>query len=284
MSFQYVPGLHRIPKNPIMEPPTGMWKGVGNDSGYYAFEGPYAWGYHMIVREGDFCPHLLVDGRKYSPVYSDVNGYLYWSTGASHVYMSREWGWVHTTRFPGYEPVETSEYDREKGEHVYGGDSFYVLNGIPYAEGEESTMVARGRIYGQSAKKVEVGWDRWTSETEAGVYEAKGEASGTRKLGLPRFRGNNAETFLRSLEKKAGRFEYGRIHYSQGKWVIGEIGSAGGWHEGSEPNAGGGSVNFRFCKPEGSDIEGKDIAVSFDTYVIGDGTTVGYLGEAAVWR
>ena len=66
--------------------------------------------------------------------------------------------------------------------------------------------------------------------------------------------------------------------------MIGETGSAGGWHEGSEPKADGGAVTFRFTKPEGSDAQGSDISVAFDKYVCGDETETAYLGSAAIWR
>ena len=66
--------------------------------------------------------------------------------------------------------------------------------------------------------------------------------------------------------------------------MIGEVGSAAGWHEGSEPKAGGGATSFKFTAPEGSDAKGSDISVAFDSYVMGDETDTAYLGEAAVWR
>ena len=66
--------------------------------------------------------------------------------------------------------------------------------------------------------------------------------------------------------------------------MIGEVGSTNGWHEGSEPKPGGGSVTFKFCVPEGSDVKGTAITVSFDSYVMGEETDTGYLGEVAVWR
>lgn len=282
MSFQYVPGLIRTPRNPSLEPPEAVWCGKGSDSGYFAFYSGGYWGRYVMVKDGDFTPHLLVDEREYRPVYTDINGYIYWE-GSSYIYYTLSWGWVMCSVFPGYEPVETSEYDSEKGETIYGGDDFYVLSYLPYREGEAVRMTPRGRLRNKEMKSLKMGWNRWECDTEFGKYEPKGDAEGTRVLGLPRFRGNG-EYFVRSLTKTNYHYTYGRIHYSLGKWVIGEVGSANGWHEGSEPNADGGSVTFKFCVPEGSEVKGSDITVSFVDYVMGEETETGYLGEVAIWR
>lgn len=282
MSFQYVPGLIRIPRVPNFTMPNAVWRGIDADQGYFAFQGGGGgWGNYIMVKGENFVPYLTVDGSKYTPVYTDINGFIYWR-GSGYIYYSLAWGWVKCNMFPGYEPVETSEYDSEKGETVYGGDSFYEIGSIPYSEGKSSRMTPRGTLRNKDVKSVSIEWERWVGQTEFGEYEGKGGASGTRILGLPKFRGNG-ETFLRSVNKERGYFTYGRIHYSSGKWVIGEIGSANGWHEGSEPKTGS-SVTFQFCRPEGSEVKGSNISVSFDSYVMGEETDTGYLGEVAVWR
>lgn len=284
MSYQYVPGLIRIPKFPHLDAPSGVWRGKGSDDGYYAFRSTGgSWGYNVIVRDKEFCPYLMVDGSRYTPVFTDINGYIYFK-GSGYIYYSLNWGWVQCGVFPGYEPVETSEYDSEKGETLYKGDSFYTISSIPSSETQSVKMTPRGTLRNKDVKTLTAAWDRWSCDTEFGEYEAKGNASGTRILGLPRFRGNG-EYFIRSISKDRNyRYTYGRIHYASGKWVIGEIGSAAGWHEGGEPKAGGGSVTFRFCVPEGSEVKGSDITVSFVDYVMGEETEVGYLGEVAIWR
>jgi hypothetical protein len=97
-----------------------------------------------------------------------------------------------------------------------------------------------------------------------------------------RFRGGG-EYFVRSFAKTNGYFTYGRIRNADGRWVIGEPGSDAGWHEGSEPSREG-TVTFRFTKKEGSEAQGKDIAVSLYDHVKGDERSKAYLGEVAIWR
>ena len=283
MSFQRVPSLFRIPEVPGLTPPAAIWRGKGADEGFFAFEAGSAWGGHVIVRDGNFCPSLTVDGMKLAPVFADVNGCLFWR-GSGCAYKSKTYGWVYMTgMFPGYEPVE--DWTVEDGETTWKGDTFYSFDAPPTGPGMEVSMRPRGAIRESgNAKALKAVWPRWTAKSgEFGVYEAQDGESGERVKGLPQFRGAG-ETFLRSLNKEDGHFTYGRIHHSNGAWVIGEPGSSAGWHEGSEPKAGGGAVTFRFTKPKGSDAEGSDISVSFEKYVCGDETDLAYLGSAATWR
>ena len=283
MSFQLVPSLFRIPSVPSLSPPDAIWRGKGSDEGCFAFNAGYSWGGHVIVRDGNFCPCLQIDGQKLTPVYTDINGYVYWQ-GGGYVYYTKTYGWVYMSgMFPGYEPVEN--YKFEDGEYVWQGDQFYTFGSPPYSPESEVEMRPRGSISESgSAKTLKAIWPRWAAKSgEFGVYEGKDGESGEKVKGLPQFKGGG-ETFLRSLNKDKGHYTYGRIHYASGKWVIGEVGSAGGWHEGSEPKADGGAVTFKFTKPEGSDAQGSDISVSFDKYVCGDETDTAYLGGVATWR
>ena len=108
---------------------------------------------------------------------------------------------------------------------------------------------------------------------------------GERVLGVPRFRGSNNEWFTRSYSKTRGRFTYGRVHYDadSGKWVIGTVGADAGWHEGDEPQVGG-SVTFKFCRNEDSEVEGSDITLAYYDHIKGDEKYKGFIGEVAVWR
>lgn len=280
MSFQRLPGVVRVPKNPVFTLPDAVWRGTGPDEGLYAFEGGGTWGRYVMVRDTDLCPSLIVDGSRHTPVFADVNGHIYWE-GGGYVYHSRSWGWIHCKMFPGYEPIE--EYVRDDdGRTHYEGDEFHTL-GLPTAEGQERTGTPRGCIREEAPITVTLEWRRWTCDSEFGVYEPQSGASGTKVLGLPQFRGAG-ETFLRSLNRENGHFTYGRIHHASGKWVIGTVGSASGWHEGAEPSPDGGATTFRFCRPQGSEVQGADIAVAFDRYVCGSERDTAWIGEAAVWR
>ena len=280
MSFHYVPGQFRVPKIPNFTLPDGIWCGADSDAGYYAFDAGYSWGGRIMSRE--MCYSLSVGGSKLSPVFSSINGYIYWS-GSGHVYYTQTWGWVYMSgMFPGYEPVE--DYDYDDGERKWTGDSFYTFYSFPQPGGGTATLTPRGSIRESGeAKEMSATWTRWKAKGgEFGEYEPVDEATGTRWLGLPRFRGNG-EYFVRSFAKTKGHFTYGRIHHSDGKWVIGEPGSDAGWHEGAEPKRDG-TVTFKFTKNQGSEARGTDISVSLYDHVKGDEHGKAYLGEAAIWR
>lgn len=280
MSFHYVPGQFRVPKIPNFTLPDGIWCGADSDAGYYAFDAGYSWGGRIMSRE--MCYSLSVGGSKLSPVFSSINGYIYWS-GSGHVYYTQTWGWVYMSgMFPGYEPVE--DYDYDDGERKWTGDSFYTFYSFPQPGGGTATLTPRGSIRESGeAKEMSATWTRWKAKGgEFGEYEPVDEATGTRWLGLPRFRGNG-EYFVRSFAKTKGHFTYGRIHHSDGKWVIGEPGSDAGWHEGAEPKRDG-TVTFKFTKNQGSEARGADISVSLYDHVKGDEHGKACLGEAAIWR
>ena len=282
MSFQYVPSLLRIPTVPNFTPPNGIWRGRGRDEGLFAMKTGYGWGNYAIVRDGNFCFRLKFDNYILTPVYSDINGYVYWE-GNGYVYYTQTYGWVWCKMYPGYEPVENYEFDRDGRKYVWNGDEFYTLARPPSSPGNEVEMTPGGRIHDEEPKTMTALWPRWKAKSgEFGRYEGADGESGEKVLGLPRFSGGG-ETFVRSLNTDNGHYTYGRIHYASGKWVIGEIDSLGGWHEGSEPDPDG-SVNFRFVKPEGSEAEGRDITVSLQDYVCGDETEAAFLGSVATWR
>ena len=280
MSFHYVPGQFRIPKTPLFAMPDGIWCGADADSGVFAFEAGYSWGGRIMSRE--LCFSLSIDGSVMKPVFSSINGYIYWS-GSGYVYYTQTYGWVYMSgMFPGYEPLE--DYDSKDGERTWTGDRFYTFYSFPQQSGSAATLTQRGAIHDSGQEKeLTVVWPRWKAKRgEFGEYEPVDGATGTRWLGLPRFRGGG-EYFVRSFAKTNGYFTYGRIRNADGKWVIGEPGSDAGWHEGSEPSREG-TVTFRFTKKEGSEAQGKDIAVSLYDHVKGDERSKAYLGEVAIWR
>lgn len=279
MSFQYVPSQFRLPEIPGWTPPDGFWCGVGEDAGFYCFK-MQGWGGYVMTRE-EFCQSLTLDGSKMTPVYSSINGYIYWQ-GNGYIYYSLNYGWIWCDVFPGYEPIEENEWDEDAQETVYTGDRFYKIHSIPARDEVEVKIEGRGAYYKEKEKTLKAVWDRWVSNDEFGEYEGKGGATGKKYLGLPRFRGGSTY-YIRSFQKENGHYKYGAIHYSDGKWVIGEVGSGAGWHEGSEPSKNG-SVTFKFTVNKGSDAKGQDISVSLVDYVKGDETAPVFLGEVAIWR
>ena len=93
MGFQCVPSLFRIPNVPGFTPPGLIWRGKGVDEGLYAFNVGSTWGGNVIVRDANLCPSLQIDGSKLSPVYTDINGFIYWE-GNGYVYYTLTYGWV----------------------------------------------------------------------------------------------------------------------------------------------------------------------------------------------
>ena len=280
MSFHYVPGQFRIPKVPNFTLPDGIWCGADSDSGLFAFDAGYSWDGRIMSRE--LCYSLSIGGSTLKPVFSSINGYVYWS-GSGCVYYTQTYGWVYMSgMFPGYEPLE--DYDYKDGETTWTGDRFYTFYSFPQPGGGAVTLTPRGSIHDSGEpKEMTAVWPRWKAKRgEFGEYEPVDGAEGTRWLGLPRFKGGS-EYFVRSFAKTNGHFSYGRIRHSDGKWVIGELGSDAGWHEGSEPSRDG-SVTFKFTKKEGSEAEGQDITVSLYDHVKWDERAKAYLGEVAIWR
>lgn len=286
MSFEYMAGCCRAPTADagytIADP---IWRGTGNDKGYFAFYAGSGWGGYVISK--DFTFSLKVDSDTFAPTYSAINGQMYWKGTRGNIYQSRVYGWVYSSYsyFAGYEPTETSTYDSSSKSYKYDGDYFYTFSSLPNSETKEVTLTGRGK-YNGTTKTLTAYWERWTSKKEFGEYAAAGGASGTKYLGVPRFKGSNGVYYIRSAKRSGSYFKYGEISYSlsKWKWLIGDYGSAKGWHESSSEPSTTGTVTFTFTKNEGSDVEGSDITVSFVDYVKGPDTSTVYLGEVAIWR
>ena len=149
MSFHYVPGQFRIPKTPLFAMPDGIWCGADADSGVFAFEAGYSWGGRIMSRE--LCFSLSIDGSVMKPVFSSINGYIYWS-GSGYVYYTQTYGWVYMSgMFPGYEPLE--DYDSKDGERTWTGDRFYTFYSFPQQSGSAATLTPRGAIHDSGQEK-----------------------------------------------------------------------------------------------------------------------------------
>jgi|GEM_PF-7110429 len=276
MSFIAIPSRLCTPSVPNLSYyDDGTYCGSGADAGKYAFH--CSLGY---IIASNFAYNLKVDGTIYSPVFSNVNGYINWSYGNLYIYYSHKYGWIfiRSSLFPGYEPEEF--YDSE--ESRYMGDEFWS-GSIP-SIGSSSTFSPRGSIRtGGSSKTVQAVWERWQSNNRLGEYNPQGGASGKRYFGSPRWKDGIGDYYVRSISKIDGKYTYGSIVYSSGKWVIGTINDKNGWWEGSEPSKNSSTI-FRFKVPAGSEVVGQDRTVTFHDYVLGEEKKEFYLSEVAVWR
>ena len=283
MSFQHVPTQLCSPSIPNWTIPRVFWRGIGSDNGLLAFNtNNSSLGYYVIA-QNLWTYRLKIDNVVYSPVFNDVNGFIYWQYGSSYYYYSRTYSWILHNRFPGYEPKEN--YNSETSQ--YEGDAFYAGYPPSVRDGAYSYLQPRGtnRNGGGASKMVYFDFPRWQSvnRRQFDKYEPKGGVSGDKYFGLPRWWDNKSNYYVRSLEKKNGYFSYGGIRRENGKWLIGELNSSSGWWEGEEPNKEK-AVTFQFCKPENSEITGSNRILSFYDYVQGDETSSAYLGEVAIWR
>lgn len=269
----------RTPTIPGMNIEPLVYFGNGADKGFIVFSPGNSDFGQVIMTEGVWAYSLKVGGSEFQPVFDDINGYIYWKNGSSYVYYSRSYGWVKCNNFPGYDPVEL--YDSETRE--YTGDSFYAGYLPSVAVGETSSLYPRGseRDSGSSIE-IEIVFPRWVCQDGIfGEYEGEDGVSGTKLLGLPAF-DCDGTILVRSINKINGYYSYGDIHYDSGKWLIGDMNSAGGWWEGNEPKVGT-SVTFKFCKPKDSEVSGSDKTVRFVEYVEGDNSQEAYYGDVAKW-
>ena len=106
MSFQYVPTQLRSPTIPNWNPQKGFWRGIEADSGLLAFNTNNGNLGYYVITQNLWTYRLKIDNAIYSPVFNDVNGYIYWKYSSSFFYYSKAYGWILHNRFPGYEPKE----------------------------------------------------------------------------------------------------------------------------------------------------------------------------------
>ena len=141
MSFQYVPTQLRSPTIPNWNPQKGFWRGIEADSGLLAFNTDNGNLGYYVITQNLWTYRLKIDNAIYSPVFNDVNGYIYWKYGSSFFYYSRSYGWILHNRFPGYEPKEN--YNSETRE--YEGDAFHAGSLPSVKDNSYSYLQPRGR-------------------------------------------------------------------------------------------------------------------------------------------
>lgn len=283
MSFHYIPTMMRSPTIPGYVLQRGYWRGVSADEGFLIlYHGNSNLGNYIITQQL-WSYQLKIDNNIFTPIYNDVNGYIYWQYSSTYFYCSKSYGWVLSNVFPGYEPKEV--YNSET--HEFEGDSFHSGSVPSIGDGKYSYLQPRGtnRNNGGSNKTVYFWFPRWqsTNGVLCGEYEPKCGKTGTKSVGLPRWRDNQGSYYVRSFNRIASHYTYGPIRYESGKWIIGTVNSPGGWWEGKEPDKKS-SVTFTFCKPEDSEITGSNLTLTFYDYVQGNESAPAYMGEVAIWR
>ena len=273
MSFILLPSQLRTPSIPNMSFYGNIYRGYGTDNGRYAFHTN-----HGYIISGKMTYSLKAGSAIYNPVFSNVNDFIYWSNGSDYIYYSRNYGWIKCDSFPGFEPDEYYDYDENK----YKGDSFW--SGSLPRPGKSAVFQGRGsNRTSEASVTVMTYWKRWQSNNLLGEYSPQDDASGTLFFGSPSWKDSDNVEYVRSANKIDGKYTYGEINYSNGKWIIGMLNDPAGWWEGSEPSKSG-SVTFSFTVPEDSEIQGLDKTISFKGYVLGDERIAAYLSEVAIWR
>ena len=99
MSFQYVPTQLRSPTIPNWNPQKGFWRGIGADSGLLAFNTDNGNLGYYVITQNLWTYRLKIDNAVYSPVFNDVNGYIYWKYSSSFFIIPRLTAGFSTTVF-----------------------------------------------------------------------------------------------------------------------------------------------------------------------------------------
>lgn len=294
MSFIYSPTRVFMPPVPAFfldANNSEMWVGQGADRDYVVLRVKLQWRmFHNTGTSWDttgsvaLFPTITCGGDVLYPVFRDCGGFFYYASRGAALWFVEGMGWVYMVGgAPGYTP---EEYTDENGNPA--GDNFYVVDSFKYSDGGTLKLKPRGALEGSSDLEATFSWPRWDGPSTPlpfGVYEPKEGARGTRVLGSPRWRDSNGKYYVRSIKKTNGRWAYGDIHFDDWEyvWVIGAVGAVNGWYEGEEPSLTS-PVTFRFRKPEGSDITGDDLTVSFVDYVEGNEKEDALVGEVAIWH
>ncbi len=215
-------------------------------------------------------------------------GFCGFSGGTYNVWYDMQYGWVASTLPIGSPIYEYWEYtdptDTSKG-GAYKGSAFYTL-GSAYGGNfpsldATSTAYGRGSLRGttegaasSTTLEVSTTWQRWLSPSLSqpyGKYTAAGTASGDKYFGLPSWRLDKT-VYVRSSIKSDDHWSYGEIAWDSTaeKFVLGNYGSAEGWHEAASDPSSGSSWELSFAKPEDSDATGSSLTLAWADYVLGD--------------
>lgn len=276
-----------------------MLAGVGDDAGYYAYicdDGSGAGvryimdqhvGYRLLVKSAPGVGDYYLDREPGS-----VFGRPCFGKG-SKIYWTPRYGWIlHLLSTPD-KPLGHIPEEWQDAEGDWQGDEFYsLLSG----SGPDGNYACRGTLLNGVPHSIEVGlvWPRWannaTPMTPLGVFEpVPGTgATGNRQVGLPKWTGSDGKDYWRSLDKVSGKYQYGggslRWDEDEEVWVIGVIGAAEGWWQGSgEPDAALPSV-YAFTQNPGGEIEEDDITLTYAGLGWGVVPTGRWMAEVGICR
>jgi hypothetical protein len=282
-----------IPTNVALDT-TYFLHGIGNDAGYNIYRTT------KYIRSQYFGNWYYVTPGGYNlyPLYQTYNGEACFGT-AYYLFYDNTYGWVLKDSFlPCYEYWVASESH-------YFGDDFWSTTSLsttklPSEGGGSVEFKAHGYqrgstkgAYEGTPRYLDFRFIRWESSNLYGEYSPLGGASGTKYVGVPEWNstyGTNAKydrsvnvstSNITPYQSSSGYYTYymviagnatqtRNIYYRTlySKWLIGVYNSPLGWYEGNEPSKTE-DVDFIFTVPEGSEVTGTDITVSFSAYVKG---------------
>lgn len=218
---------------------------------------------------------LKIDGEIYVPNYTGINGYVYWQGALGNVfYNGFNFVLFNGTRNP------YSSYT-----NVLTGETFqdsYWIGDIP-SFSSRGTKVFQPSGSASGTKTVEIYFPSFVSESRFGEY--RNESGSTAVLGVPSFSDETGALYIRGMmRERSGEYSYGAIHYSDGKWGIGDADASGGRYESASGPSVNASTVFRWSIPGGKAGADATRTVTFREYVAGGDQMAAYLGEVAIWR
>lgn len=301
-TFDYHFGVSQQRMSPVLI-------GAGADAGRFCYmpaEGDEALDVYTVSEQISYSIQIGADVLQRQPGlvhdkawFASPSGYgtwiLYYHPTAG-VYGHGAYVLISWAAQPGYLPAEYQ--DPDTGDWL--GDTWW--SGpipTPGTSLADTTLVPRGLDKDTGSNKTaEFHWPRWIKDGSpgggeidlpAGTYTpvSGSGVSGTVTVGLPVWRDATNTDYIRSRLKTSGKYTYGAISYDATPgveaWVIGTPGDEAGWWVGDEPSLTS-AKTFAFTVPEGSEVTGDDIVVTFDRYTLGTDKTQRWLAEAGVIR
>ena len=223
---------------------TDLWIGNGTDSGLFLYKIALGGNDPRYVISSAIGYSLEVDSETLAPVMTDCGGkYAFAGQSRTIWFNGSQWILMTAQVFPGYVP--SAWYNNEIDQME--GDAWWTAYSLP-EPGDTVTFSAQGTASGtKTVSAIMPRWERTANEwgltpinmdTPLGTYTDPAGIQSAKTVGTPTWEGDDGEWYPRSLTKSSGKFAYGGCKYSSGrsKWVIGTVGSPGGWYEGPEPS------------------------------------------------